>query len=131
MLLDTSGLLCCLDADEGRHADTVRLYNAAPTRLTHNYVLAELVALSRVRGLARVASIAFVADMARDTEVEMVWVDAELHGQALRLLQLQLDKSYSLCDAVSFLLMQQRGLRDALTTDRHFEQAGFHRLLPP
>jgi len=94
-------------------------------------VLAELVALSRVRGLARVASIAFVADMARDTEVEMVWVDAELHGQALRLLQLQLDKSYSLCDAVSFLLMQQRGLRDALTTDRHFEQAGFHRLLPP
>lgn len=131
MLLDTSGLLCCLDADEARHADAVNLYYAASTRLTHNYVLAELVALSRVRGLPRAASIAFVADMARDTEVELVWVDAELHGQALQLLQLQLDKSYSLCDAVSFLLMQQRGLRDALTTDRHFEQAGFHRLLPP
>ncbi|MEM9809150.1 MAG: nucleic acid-binding protein, partial [Cyanobacteria bacterium P01_D01_bin.56] len=41
------------------------------------------------------------------------------------------DKTYSLCDAVSFVLMCQRGITDALTTDRHFEQEGFVRLLPP
>jgi len=41
------------------------------------------------------------------------------------------DKTYSLCDAVSFVLMRQRGMTDALTTDRHFEQEGFVRLLPP
>jgi predicted nucleic acid-binding protein len=27
------------------------------------------------------------------------------------------------------VLMKERGLTDALTTDRHFEQEGFHRLL--
>ena len=40
------------------------------------------------------------------------------------------DKTYSLCDAVSFVLMRGRGMTDALTTDRHFEQEGFRRLLP-
>jgi predicted nucleic acid-binding protein len=52
-----------------------------------------------------------------------------LKQEAVRLLEARLDKSYSLCDAVSFVLMRQRGLHDALTTDRHFEQEGFRRLL--
>lgn len=45
------------------------------------------------------------------------------------MLQAQLDKSYSRCDAIGFLLMRERAVIDALTTDRHFEQAGFRRLL--
>ena len=48
----------------------------------------------------------------------------------MNLLNRRLDKSYSLCDAVSFVLMHQRKLVDALTTDRHFEQEGFRKLLP-
>jgi predicted nucleic acid-binding protein len=39
------------------------------------------------------------------------------------------DKTYSLCDAVSFVLMRQRHLTEALTTDHHFEQESFQRLL--
>jgi predicted nucleic acid-binding protein len=131
MLLDTSGLLCCFDADEARHKGAIGLYAAATVRLTHNYVLAELVALTQARGLPRAASLAFVAEVARDAEVEVAWIDVSLHDEALRLLQTQLDKTYSLCDAISFLLMRERGIHDALTTDRHFEQAGFQRLLPP
>jgi len=131
MLLDTSGLLCCLDADDVRHRDAVQLYDAASLRLTHNYVLAEFVALTQARRQPREASLSFASDVAADADVEVVWVDLALHDQAMRLLQSQLDKAYSLCDAVSFLLMQQRGLLDALTTDHHFEQAGFRRLLLP
>lgn len=37
----------------------------------------------------------------------------------------------TLCDAVSFLIMRERQFREALTTDRHFEQEGFIRLLRP
>jgi predicted nucleic acid-binding protein len=47
----------------------------------------------------------------------------------MRLLWERLDKGYSLCDAVSFLIMRQTGETDALTRDRHFEQEGFRRLL--
>jgi hypothetical protein len=35
------------------------------------------------------------------------------------------DKSWSLTDCISFAVMTERGLSDALTADRHFEQAGF------
>jgi len=45
------------------------------------------------------------------------------------LLQNRQDKTYSLCDAVSFLLMRERKITEALTTDIHFEQEGFIRLL--
>ena len=129
MLLDTSGLLCCFDSDDGRHGEAVKLYDAAPMRLTHNYVLAEFVTLAQSRRLPREASLAFATELVSDVEVEVVWIDPTLHDEAMRLLRSQLDKAYSLCDVVSFLLMQERNVLDALTTDRHFEQAGFRRLL--
>jgi predicted nucleic acid-binding protein len=130
VLLDTSGLLCCFDADESRHGEAVRLYDAAGLRLTHNYVVAEFVALAQARRLPRAEALAFAADVTTDAGIETVWVDSTLHEEALRLLRSQLDKEYSLCDAVSMLLMRQRGIADALTTDAHFDQAGFRRLLP-
>lgn len=47
----------------------------------------------------------------------------------MNLLQVRLDKTYSLCDAISFVLMREHGIQEALTTDHHFEQEGFRRLL--
>jgi uncharacterized protein len=129
MLLDTSGLMCLFDRRDFRHQDAVDFYNAAPGRLVHNYVMAEFVALAQVRGLPRAKALKFVADLLDDPEVEVSWVDRQHHQSALALLQKFEDKSWSLCDAVSFLFMQQRGMTEALTTDRHFEQAGFSRLL--
>jgi len=129
MLLDTSGLLSCFDADESRHRDAVRSYEEAALRLTYNYVLAEFVALAQARHLPRLDSLAFAAEAMADPEIEVVWINPALHSEAMLLLQAQLDKDYSLCDAVSFLLMRQRGISDALTTDHHFDQAGFRRLL--
>lgn len=39
------------------------------------------------------------------------------------------DKEWSLTDCLSFVLMEERGLNDAFTTDHHFQQAGFTALL--
>jgi predicted nucleic acid-binding protein len=61
--------------------------------------------------------------------VEMVWVNEILHREAMDLLLVRQDKTYSLCDAISFVLMRKKGIREALTTDKHFEQEGFTRLL--
>ena len=129
MLLDTSGLLCCFDADEARHADAVRHYQGAGLRLTHNYVLAEFVALTQARRLPRDPSLEFAVLVLADPDDETIWIDRTIHAQAMQLLQSQSDKTYSLCDAASFVLMRQRGILEALTTDRHFDQAGFRRLL--
>ncbi len=40
-----------------------------------------------------------------------------------------MDKEWGLVDCVSFVTMNQLGITEALTTDRHFEQAGFVALL--
>jgi len=39
------------------------------------------------------------------------------------------DKEWGLTDCISFIVMEDHGLTDALTTDEHFEQAGFRALL--
>jgi predicted nucleic acid-binding protein len=132
VLLDTSGLLCYLHRDEPQHQKAVQLVNDSTCGLlTHSHVLAELVALALVRRFPRTKVLAFVIDLVDNPDIETVWVDEPLHREAMQLLLARQDKGYSLCDAVSFILMRQRGITDGLTTDRHFEQEGFIRLLSP
>ena len=129
MLLDTSGLLSLFHRDEPQHKDAVTLYTNAARRLIHNYVLAEFVPLAEARGLPRLLTLEFSENLLTEETVEVVWVDDQLHRQALALLKARQDKTYSLCDAISFLVMRNCNISDALTTDRHFEQEGFVRLL--
>ena len=129
MLLDTSGLLCFLHQDESQHAVAVELLAKANDLLTHNYVLAELIALALIRRFSRTTVLSYTLELLDNPNVEFVWVDESLHREAMNLLLVRQDKTYSLCDAISFILMRQRGITEALTTDKHFEQEGFIRLL--
>lgn len=49
----------------------------------------------------------------------------ELFDRGAVLYHARPDKHWSLTDCISFVVMEQEGLREALTGDRHFEQAGF------
>lgn len=129
MLLDTSGLLCFFDDKDFRHADASDFIKSANVRLTTSYVLAELIPLCHVRKLNRKKTLAFVEILVSNPLIEIVWVDENLHNQAFELLKERLDKTYSLCDAVSFIIMHERKISEALTTDRHFKQEGFIKLL--
>ncbi|MBP5976848.1 type II toxin-antitoxin system VapC family toxin [Brasilonema sp. CT11] len=130
MLLDTSGLLCFLHKDEPQHKRAVELIaTTTRTLLTHNYVLAELIALALVRGFSRSTVLSYTLELLSNSNVQIVWVDEPLHREAMDLLLARQDKTYSLCDAVSFVLMRRQGIMEALTTDKHFEQEGFTRLL--
>lgn len=129
MFLDTSGLFCYLDESEESHDLAVLEFHTAPRRVTHNYVLAELSGLgvSRFRHPHRAHD--FGRTLRTSPDVQAVWVDQELHDAGMDLLDRRRDKSYSLCDAISFVVMRRLGLTDALTTDHHFTQEGFVRLL--
>lgn len=131
MLLDTSGLVCCFDQSENRHAEATRLFRSAQWRLTHSCVLAEFLPVCRARGLRVDMALEFLQSLIDDPLTEVVWVDQVLMESAIQLLRARPDKTYSLCDAVSFVLMRLRGTTEALTTDQHFEQEGFVRLLKP
>jgi uncharacterized protein len=129
MFLDTSGMFTLLHAPEKFHAQAHQFYQTASDRCTHSYALAELIALAQARRVPRSIALVFCDSIVNNPDIDVVWVDEALHRSAMQLLHSRLDKSYSLCDAVSFLLMRERSILDALTTDRHFEQEGFRRLL--
>jgi predicted nucleic acid-binding protein len=64
-----------------------------------------------------------------DPRYEVVAADPKLLDEAVRLYIDRPDKGWSLTDCTSFLIMRKRKIKDALTADHHFEQAGFHALL--
>lgn len=131
MLIDTSGWLCALHKDEREHEKAVRFYTEASVRITHSYILAEFVPLAEARKFPRQSNLLFTRRILDDEEVKLVWVDEDLHRKAVPLLVKREDKTYSLCDAVSFIVMRNFGIAEALTTDKHFKQEGFVRLLVP
>jgi predicted nucleic acid-binding protein len=61
--------------------------------------------------------------------LKVVHIDPSLDAEAWDLFQRRPDKTWSLVDCASFVVMQKRGINEALTSDVHFEQAGFVRLL--
>lgn len=98
--------------------------------VTTNYVLSELVALLTSPLSASRSTILRHIEAIRSVHwVEIVHIDPSLDAAAWKLLSERLDKKWSLVDCASFVVMEQRNLTDALTADRHFEQAGFVRLL--
>lgn len=107
MLVDTSGLLCLIHRREIQHERAVSLYEAATTRITHNYVLSEFVSLAQARHVSRQAALEFSERLLNDSEIELAWVDETMHRDSLALLKARPDKSFSLCDAVSFLVMRK------------------------
>ena len=65
----------------------------------------------------------------RDPSLEIIGFDSALCTAATTFYGARTDKSWGVTDCLSFILMQQRGLTAALSSDHHFEQAGFSALL--
>jgi predicted nucleic acid-binding protein len=102
-------------------ADAVRL-------ITTRAVVLEIGnALSSARH--RQAAISMLTGMEQDQNVEIIPLSEELYERAFQLYRNRPDKGWGLTDCVSFVVMQERGLTEALTSDAHFEQAGFRALL--
>ena len=129
LFLDTSGLFCIFDRADSRHQTASIFFRQSKKLLTTNYVLAEFLPLVTSRKLNRAGSLFFLRDLILLPRLQLVWIDVTLHERAMKLIENRLDKNYSICDAVSFVVMRTRKITEALTTDHHFEQEGFIRLL--
>lgn len=69
------------------------------------------------------------AALREDPSTQIVEVSPEHFARGLQLYDARPDKAWSLTDCISFVIMEDEGLTEALTGDRHFEQAGFRALL--
>lgn len=79
--------------------------------------------------LFRQRAVQIVRSLQQAVEVEIVPQSAEQFETALVLYAQRRDKAWSVVDCASFLIMQNRGITEALAYDEHFQQAGFIPLL--
>lgn len=130
---DTSYFLALLGPADQHHGQAVAWSRTLRRPLlTTEYVVLE-VGNSLIRGADRVLFVEFFARLRTDPRTEVVPAVAEWLNRGVELFTARADQSWSLTDCISFSVMARRDLTDALTADRHFEQAGFRALLlhPP
>lgn len=95
---------------------------------TTAWVLTE-VANACARPPARSAFLSLLADLESDLHAHIVPPQVEHFRLGREMFAQRSDKEWSLTDCISFVVMEELGLTEALTADHHFEQAGFSALL--
>ncbi len=133
---DTSAFVALGNRDDGLHPSAVAVNNELARQkayiLTTDVVLVEVAnSFSKVayRPLAQ-RIIEALLQSTRMGAATLVHVDEGLWRRGWDLFTKRPDKEWGLTDCISIVVMQERGVVRAFTSDHHFEQAGFTRLLP-
>jgi len=123
VLWDSSAVLALLDADDSNHAGALvtagRIASDRRPSLVTNYVVAETHALLLAK-LGRAAARKWLFE----GMLPMEHATPRDEERARGILAQYADKDWSLCDALSFAVMEARGIRAAFSYDHHFLQYG-------
>jgi predicted nucleic acid-binding protein len=125
---DTFFYLALLDGGESSHQRAL-----AESIVPRQIVTTEFILLELGNACARAEDhadfLALVAGMRASPRVKIVPLASELFNRGLTRMRERSDKDWSLTDCISFVVMEDEGIHEALTGDQHFEQAGFKALL--
>jgi uncharacterized protein len=126
---DTFYFLAYLNRADTNHAAALAVAKQAPARIvTTAWVLTEVAdAFASSASRRRIA--AFVASLEATPGTRVVPASQELFERGLKFYDQRADKEWSLTDCISFVVMRDEGLTEALTGDHHCEQAGFRMLM--
>ena len=126
---DTYYFLALLSARDSAHQRAVQFTHSFMGQvLTTAWIITE-VADGMTTAAERARFIAFFDRLAKNAAVVIEPSSSALFDQGIEMYRQRLDKEWSLTDCISFVVMEQRNVREALTGDHHFEQAGFTALL--
>jgi uncharacterized protein len=132
VFLDTSFAIALSSVTDQNHARAVELANQIESNSTR-LVTTQAILLEIGNALAkqryRASAIELLESLETDPNIEVVSLTNDLYRLALNLFKQREDKEWGLVDCISFIVMQDRGITDALTADTHFQQAGFRALL--
>jgi predicted nucleic acid-binding protein len=128
---DTFYYLALLDAADEAHERTLSLSRTRRGRIvTTAWVLTE-VADALCEPANRIVLSRLISLLRSDPNPDIVPPTEDLFNRGLDLYARRPDKAWSLTDCISFVVMTERGLTEALTGDHHFQQAGFRAMLLP
>ena len=126
---DSNFLVAVLNPKDQWHSLATRVAHALNEPLvTTMWVLVEVGDALSI-GVNRELFVQFVDRLSGQSQWETITASPELFSAGLELFRSRRDKEWSLTDCMSFVVMRERGITDALTNDHHFEQAGFRILL--
>ena len=132
VFLDTAYAIALSVEADAHHARAIELaeqLELQQTKLVTTRAVLLEIGNAMARQRYRRAAVQLLDAIQHDPQVECVPLNDDLYQQAFELFRNRTDKEWGMIDCASFVVMQQRGLTDALTTDEHFEQAGFRALL--
>lgn len=125
--LDASYLIALELADDQHHSLALphwqRIQQKPLQLTTTSYIFDEVVTFLNSRHLHSKA-VKMGRILLSSPSIDLIQVDDELFGEAWQYFQRYDDKSYSLTDCISFIVMQRREISSCLTFDQHFAQAG-------
>jgi uncharacterized protein len=125
---DTFFYLALLRQDDPAHERALAQLRVNRTTVTTEFILLEL-GNACARAEDHADFLALVEGMCASERVKIIPLSSQLFNRGLQLMSEREDKDWSLTDCTSFVVMGDEGLREALTADQHFEQAGFVRIL--
>lgn len=126
---DTFYFLALLDSREPFHEAAAVASRDPQLRLvTTEWVLSEF-GNAYCHPPDRADFVALYRALINHPRVRIIPADTSLFQRGVGLFEQRPDKDWSLVDCISFVLMRDEGLTEALTGDKHFEQAGFTALL--
>jgi predicted nucleic acid-binding protein len=130
--LDTGFVIALVSPRDNHHVVAQNLFRSIEENgislVTSQAVVLEVGAALSKQPFRR-AAVNIIDVLQTDPQIEIVAVDAALLDRGFDLFKKRADKEWSLADCVSFEIMRDRGISDALSTDAHFTQAGFTALL--
>jgi len=130
LFVDTAFIQALLNPRDNYHNQAKQLFpriRAASEVWITEAIFAEVG--NALSALNRNGAVQFIQQCYRTENIRVVSIDTVLLMQALDLYQSRPDKTWGLTDCISFVVMQQQNLNDAMTADRHFVQAGFRALM--
>lgn len=125
ILVDTAYVLALVNERDQYHDRAQELADLFEGR---NLLITDAVLLEIGNALARSfkkQAIEIISYFIESEEVEIFRHSSQIFDKAFALYKKYDDKEWSLVDCISFIVMRERGIKQALTFDRHFDQAGF------
>lgn len=132
IFVDTGGFYSMLVSRDRMHQRTREFMTQAICDrrrfVTTDHVLDESATLFRARGFDRLTPSLFES-VESSLAMRIEWTTPERFRETRAFFLRHADKAWSFTDCLSFVVMRELGLREALSNDDHFRQAGFTLLL--
>lgn len=129
VFVDASYYLALTNGDDEHHERAVALERTYRGKLvTTEYVLVEVLD-ALTSGKLREVGVEVYHAVLEDANTTLIPASSSLLAQGVALFQSRPDKQWGITDCISFIVMQDHDITEALTADRHFDQAGFKALL--